>query len=84
LEFVDEFIDNIAATACITAKLRESKTINLKDIQLILERHWSIRIPDSSAVKISRGEFNQVEAYHHKMTLLAQKQLAQIVGKKKV
>jgi transcription initiation factor TFIID subunit 12 len=51
LEFVDEFIDSIAATACKTAKLRESKTINLKDIQLILERHWSIRIPDSSAVK---------------------------------
>jgi transcription initiation factor TFIID subunit 12 len=84
MEFVEDFIDNIATIACKTAKLRESKTINLKDIQIILERNWGIRIPESPAVKISRGKSNQVEAYHHKMTLLAQQQLAQIVGKKDV
>lgn len=79
LELVDEFIDTIASTACKMAKLRGSDTLDIKDIQIILERNWNIRIPGFSADEIRTvRKFNPSSQYHHKMSALqAQKQLAQ-------
>ena len=41
----DEFVDNVIAAACKLAKLRQSATLELRDIQLILERNYNIRVP---------------------------------------
>lgn len=83
LELVDEFIDTISTTACKLAKLRGSDTLDIKDIQIILERNWNIRIPGYSADEIRTvRKFNPAPGYHHKMgALVAQKQLAQTAGK---
>ncbi|KAF8545501.1 transcription initiation factor TFIID subunit A-domain-containing protein [Trichophaea hybrida] len=83
LELVDEFIDTIATTACKMARLRGSDTLDIKDIQIILERNWNIRIPGYSADEIRTvRKFNPAQGYHHKMNaLIAQKQLAQSAGK---
>jgi len=45
LDVADEFVDNVIAAACKLAKLRQSATLELRDIQLILERNYNIRVP---------------------------------------
>ncbi|KIW05558.1 hypothetical protein, variant [Verruconis gallopava] len=45
LMMADEFVDNVITAACKLAKLRDSSTLDVRDIQLILERNYNIRIP---------------------------------------
>ncbi|KAF2739392.1 hypothetical protein EJ04DRAFT_310471 [Polyplosphaeria fusca] len=45
LQLADDFIDNVLTNACKLAKLRESPTLDIRDIQLVLERGYNIRIP---------------------------------------
>jgi transcription initiation factor TFIID subunit 12 len=45
LMLADEFVDNVITAACRIAKLRESATLDIRDIQLILERNYNIRVP---------------------------------------
>lgn len=45
LALADEFVDNVITSACKLAKLRGNNTLEIRDIQLILERHYNIRIP---------------------------------------
>lgn len=45
LMLADEFVDNVIGSACKLAKLRESPQLEIRDIQLILERSYNIRIP---------------------------------------
>ena len=80
---MDEFIDSIATSACKMAKIRGSATLDIKDIQIILERNWNIRIPGYAADEIRTvRKFNPAPGYHQKMAALAaQKQLAQTSGK---
>jgi hypothetical protein len=70
-------------TACEMAMLRGSDTLDIKEIQFILERKWNIRIPgySSDAIRTVR-KFNPAQGYQHKMSaLLAQKHLAQTLEK---
>ncbi|KAL8950339.1 MAG: hypothetical protein Q9222_003625 [Ikaeria aurantiellina] len=41
----DDFVDQVVTAACKLAKLRTSQTLELRDIQLVLERNYNIRIP---------------------------------------
>lgn len=45
LQIADDFIDNVANAACQFAKHRQSSTVEVKDVQLHLERNWNIWIP---------------------------------------
>ena len=45
LDVADEFVDNVLTAACRLAKLRASPQLELRDIQLILERNYNIRVP---------------------------------------
>lgn len=45
LNIADDFVDQVIASACKLAKLRSSSTLELRDIQLILERNYNIRVP---------------------------------------
>jgi hypothetical protein len=45
LQLADDFVDNVISTACKLSKLRESPQLDIRDIQLVLERNYNIRIP---------------------------------------
>ncbi|CAO2654461.1 Nn.00g111940.m01.CDS01 [Neocucurbitaria sp. VM-36] len=45
LQLADDFVDNVISSACKLSKLRESPQLDIRDIQVILERNYNIRIP---------------------------------------
>jgi len=52
LETADNFVDMVLQAACKNAKERGSKTLEIRDIQLALERGFNIRIPGYSSDEI--------------------------------
>ncbi|BDD63304.1 Transcription initiation factor TFIID subunit 12 [Monascus purpureus] len=44
LQMADDFVDDVVTAACRLAKLRPSSTLELRDIQLVLERNYNMRI----------------------------------------
>ena len=49
LQLADNFMDNVIATACRNAKERGSKVLEIRDLQLVLERVYNIRVPGYSS-----------------------------------
>lgn len=45
LTLADDFVDNVISSACRLAKVKESQTLDIRDIQMVLERNYGIRIP---------------------------------------
>ncbi|KAI5284498.1 Transcription initiation factor TFIID subunit 12, partial [Ascosphaera atra] len=49
LQMADDFVDDVVTSACRLAKLRSSSTLDIRDIQLVLERNYNMRISGFSA-----------------------------------
>ncbi|ATY66818.1 transcription initiation factor TFIID subunit 12 [Cordyceps militaris] len=49
LNMADSFVDNVLHSACRNAKERGSKVLEIRDIQLVLERTYNIRVPGYSS-----------------------------------
>ncbi|KAK5661758.1 hypothetical protein OQA88_9859 [Cercophora sp. LCS_1] len=49
LNLADHFVDDVLHAACRIAKERGSKVLEIRDIQLVLERTYNIRIPGYSS-----------------------------------
>ena len=80
LELADEFFDNVVMSACRLAKLRGSQTLEIKDIQLVLQRQYNIRIPGYSTDEIRTVRKVQPTAsYLQKMNAI---QAAKVMGGK--
>ncbi|KAF2639962.1 hypothetical protein P280DRAFT_469704 [Massarina eburnea CBS 473.64] len=45
LQLADDFVDTVIGNACKLSKLRESSQLDVRDIQMVLERNYNIRIP---------------------------------------
>ncbi|KAL2354354.1 transcription initiation factor TFIID subunit A-domain-containing protein [Cryomyces antarcticus] len=68
LQMADDFVDNVITAACRLAKLRSSSTLDIHDIQLILERNYNIRVPGyaSDEVRTAR-KFQPAPGWTQKM-----------------
>jgi transcription initiation factor TFIID subunit 12 len=52
LQVADNFVDQVLQAACKNAKERGSKVLEIRDIQLTLERGYNIRIPGYASDEI--------------------------------
>lgn len=52
MQITDDFVDDLITAACRLAKVRGSNTLDVRDIQIVLERQYNIRIPGFSTDEI--------------------------------
>ena len=45
MQIADDFIENVVSSSCELAKHRHSDTLEVKDVQLHLEKAWNMWIP---------------------------------------
>lgn len=76
LNIADDFIDNVVTNACKLAKHRGAKTLEVKDVQLILEKEWNLFIPGFGPLALT-NEFKQLykkspatEAHKQRLALI--------------
>ncbi|KAK9483569.1 transcription initiation factor TFIID subunit A-domain-containing protein [Lipomyces starkeyi] len=69
LDLADEFVISVASFSCRLAKHRKSNTLDVKDVQLHLERNWNIRIPGYNGIEIrSVRKWNPTQSYLQKLS----------------
>ncbi|KAI9837807.1 MAG: hypothetical protein M1819_006741 [Sarea resinae] len=80
LQVADDFIDQVITGACRLAKLRQSSTLEIRDIQLILERNYNIRVPGYASDEIRTvRKFAPTAGWTQKMNAV---QAAKVMGGK--
>ncbi|NXW38101.1 TAF12 factor, partial [Phaetusa simplex] len=52
LQIADDFIESVVTAACQLARHRKSNTLEVKDVQLHLERQWNMWIPGFGSEEI--------------------------------
>jgi len=45
LELADDFVDSVVSLSAVLARQRQSKLLDVKDVQLTLQQHWGMRVP---------------------------------------
>lgn len=72
LDLADEFVTSVTSFACRLAKHRKSDSLDVRDVQLHLERNWNIRIPGYAADEIrSTRKFMPNSAHNSKLNGLS-------------
>lgn len=80
LQLADDFVDSIISTACKVSKLRDSNQLDIRDIQLVLERNYNIRVPGYASDEIRTvRKIHPAPGWNEKMKAL---QAAKIMGGK--
>ena len=78
LELADDFTDDVLGEACKLAKLRPNTTLDIRDIQIVLERKYGIRIPGYSLDEARTvKKFQPAAAWQNKMQAV---QAAKVMG----
>jgi len=71
LQLADDFIESIASSSCTLAKHRNSSTLEVKDVQLHLERQWNMWIPGFGCDDIKPfKKAPSTEAHKQRMALI--------------
>lgn len=52
LQIADDFIEQTVTQACALAKHRKANTIDVRDVQMVLERSWNLWIPGFGAQEL--------------------------------
>merc|ERR1712000_782601 len=78
LSIADDFVDELVTQACKLAKLRGSSSLELRDIQIVLERQYNIRVPGYSTDEVRTVRRPQAApGWAHKMSAV---QAAKLTG----
>ncbi|THZ52206.1 hypothetical protein D6C90_01316 [Aureobasidium pullulans] len=79
LTLADDFVDSIITAACRLAKIRPNSTLDIRDIQIILERNYNIRVPGYSLDEVRTvRKFQPAPGWTQKMNAV---QAAKVMGK---
>ncbi|CAG9112773.1 Transcription initiation factor TFIID subunit 12 [Plutella xylostella] len=71
LQLADDFIDTTLNAACALAKHRHAPTVELRDVQLHLERQWNMWIPGFGNDELRPYKRSAVtEAHRQRMALI--------------
>ncbi|KAI8186726.1 Transcription initiation factor TFIID subunit 12 [Colletotrichum sp. SAR 10_86] len=84
LTMADSFVDNVLETACRNAKERGSKVLEIRDIQLVLERTYNIRVPGYSSDELRAvRKFQPSTAWITKMSAIQAAKVTSAKGSSK-
>uniref|UniRef100_A0A8I5KXE7 Transcription initiation factor TFIID subunit 12 n=1 Tax=Homo sapiens TaxID=9606 RepID=A0A8I5KXE7_HUMAN len=70
LQIADDFIESVVTAACQLARHRKSSTLEVKDVQLHLERQWNMWIPGFGSEEIRPYKKACTTEAHKQMLLL--------------
>jgi len=72
LQLADDFIENVVTTSCLFAKHRDSRSLEVKDVQIALEKNWGITVPGfSSSDEIKHcPKYAVTEAHKQRLQLI--------------
>jgi transcription initiation factor TFIID subunit 12 len=71
MQIADDFIDNVVTASCQMARHRKSSTVEVKDVQLHLERHWNMWIPGYGSDELRPyKKAATTEAHRQRMALI--------------
>lgn len=69
----DEFVDSVTQFACRLAKHRKSQIVEVKDVQMHLERNWGIRIAsggNDDFLPAGRGRKRPLESHKQRLAIV--------------
>lgn len=71
MQIADDFIDNVVSAACQLAKHRKSNTVEVKDVQMHLERCWNMWIPGFGSEELKPYKKSATtEAHKQRLSLI--------------
>ncbi|XP_014260400.1 transcription initiation factor TFIID subunit 12 isoform X3 [Cimex lectularius] len=71
LQMADDFVESAISAACLLAKHRKSNTIEVKDLQLHLERNWNMWIPGFGTDELRPYKRSSItDAHKQRLTLI--------------
>uniref|UniRef100_A0A1B6M181 Transcription initiation factor TFIID subunit 12 n=1 Tax=Graphocephala atropunctata TaxID=36148 RepID=A0A1B6M181_9HEMI len=75
LQLADDFVESTVNAACLLAKHRKSNTLEVKDIQLHLERNWNMWLPGFGTDELRPYKRSTVTEAHKQRLALIRKAL---------
>ncbi|XP_065212482.1 transcription initiation factor TFIID subunit 12 isoform X2 [Planococcus citri] len=75
LQLVDDFVNSTVNTACVFAKHRNSNTVEVKDVQLYLEKMYNMWIPGFGAEEVKPYKKPPITEAHKQRLALIRKSL---------
>jgi len=75
LQIADDFIEQTVTQACALAKHRKAATIDVRDVQMVLERTWNMWIPGFGAQELRPYKRSATSEAHRQRLAVIKKAL---------
>lgn len=70
MQLSDDIFNQIVVSSCKLSNLRRSKTLDLKDVQLCLEKFWDINIPGFLSESVDKVKLSKINSFKNKFSSL--------------